>query len=156
MSTEVLRQCAPFKGLTSVGLEIFAKIAKPRILLTGKVLFAEGKPSESLYLVAEGRLGVRVKGPDGHDAPVASLGAGEHMGEMALLATGKQAVHLCTVVAEADSKVLEISAADFRTLLKDKPQACMKLLLALSAELGQKAVDAGEPLRFLMMQADRR
>lgn len=153
MSVEVLRQCPLFKDFTGVGLEILAKIAKGRIVLVGKPLFQEGKPSEFLYLLIEGRLSVQVKGADGRETPLASLGGGEHLGEMALLAAARKPVHLCTVVAEADSKIMEISAVDFQALMKDKPQACMKLLLSLSAEFGRKSVDAREPLRHLVARS---
>ena len=153
MSVDVLRQCVLFKDFTAVGLEIIAKIAKSRIVLAGKTIFQEGKPSESLYIVIEGRLSVLVKSADGRDAPLASLGAGEHLGEMALLASARKPLHLCSVVAEADSKLMEIGVADFQALMKDKPQACMKLLLSLSAEFGRKSVEAREPLRHLVARA---
>ncbi|MGC4113469.1 MAG: cyclic nucleotide-binding domain-containing protein [Myxococcales bacterium] len=153
MSVEMLRQCPLFKDFTAVGLEILAKISKPRILLAGKPLFLEGKPSESLYIVVEGRLAVMVKGPDGRESPVASLGAGEHLGEMALLAAAKKPLHLVSVLAEADSKIVEIPNADFQALMKEKPQACMKLLLSLSAEFGRKSVEAREPLRHIVTRA---
>jgi len=153
MSVEMLKQCPLFRDFTAVGLEILAKIAKPRILLAGKPLFQEGKPSESLYLVVEGRLSVLVKGQDGRDSPLASLGPGEHLGEMALLAAARKPLHLASVVAELDSKIVEIANADFQALMKEKPQACMKLLLSLSADLGRKSVEAREPLRHLVARA---
>lgn len=153
MSAELLRQCPLFKDFTAVGLEILAKIAKGRILLAGKPLFLEGKPSEALYIVVEGRLAVMVKGQDGRDSPMASLGAGEHLGEMALLAAAKRPVHLVSVLAESDSKIVEIANADFQNLMKEKPQACMKLLLSLSSEFGRKSVEARDPLKHLVARA---
>ena len=153
MSVEMLKQCALFKDFTAVGLEILAKIAKPKIVLAGKPVFQEGKPSESLFILVEGRLSVLIKGPDGRETPMASLGGGEHLGEMSLLAAARRPVHVCSVVAEANSKLLEISAVDFQTLMKDKPQACMKLLLSLSADFGRKAVDAREPLSHVVARS---
>lgn len=150
MASEILKRCELFRDFTPVGLDILSKIAKPRVLLAGKILFAEGTQADALYIIAEGRFRVVVKAVDGTDVPIASLGAGEHLGDLALLAPGKKTTHLCTVVAEADSKILEIAQADFQALTKEKPQACMKLLLALASEFGRKSVDAREPLKTVL------
>jgi CRP-like cAMP-binding protein len=153
MSVEILKRCLLLKDFTPVGLEILARIAKPKVILAGKALFVEGGASESLFIVAEGRFQVMLKNTEGKDIAVAAMGAGEHMGEMGLIAAGRQPLHLCSVVAEADSKVLEISSADFQSLMKEKPQACVKLLFALSAELGRKSAGARDPLRHILARA---
>jgi CRP-like cAMP-binding protein len=90
-----------------------------------------------------------MKSPDGRDVPVASLGPGEHLGQMSLLSE-KPLAHLCTATAELDSKVLEIPAADFRALAKEKPQACMKLTLAISQDYGQKVAASGDLLKYMV------
>ncbi|MBI5547216.1 MAG: cyclic nucleotide-binding domain-containing protein [Deltaproteobacteria bacterium] len=153
MSAEMLKRCVLFKDFTPVGLDILARIAKPRIVLAGKPLFIEGSASETLVIVVEGRFQVLVKGTDGRDTPLASLGPGEHLGDLSLLAAGRKATHLVTVVAEADSRVVELSQGDFLALSKEKPQACMKLVLALASEVGRKTADAREPLKLLLSRA---
>jgi CRP-like cAMP-binding protein len=94
-----------------------------------------------------------VKSSEGTLAPVASLGAGESLCEMALLSQGRPVLHLCSVVAEVDSKALEISSADLQGLMKDKPQACVKLLLACAAEVGRKAGDARDLLKHMLARS---
>lgn len=153
MSAELLKRFALFKDFTPVGLEILAKIAKPKILLAGKPLFLEGAPSEALYLLVEGRILVALKSSEGKDVPVASLGSGEALGEMALLSGGRAPAHLCSALAESDSKLLEIAHADLQALMKEKPQACMKLLLAAASEFGRKSQDAREPLKHVLARA---
>lgn len=153
MTGEFLKRCALFKDFTPVGLDILARIAKPRILLPGNTLFQEGQPAEALYVIVEGRLSIRTRTPEGQDVPMASLGAGEHLSELALLAAGRNLLHLCSAVAEADTKLFEISANDFQALMKEKPQACMKLLLAAAAEFGRKSAEAREPLKHLLSRA---
>ena len=153
MSAELLKRCALFRDFTPVGLELFAKISKPRIVLRGKPLFAEGTPSETLYLLVEGRVQVLVKTAEGTISTVASLGAGESLCEMALLSPAKPVAHMCSVVAEVDSKVLEGSSADLQALMKDKPQACVKLLLACAAEVGRKAGDARDLLKHMVARS---
>lgn len=152
MSVEVLKQSALFKDFTQVGLEILARIAKPRIVLAGKPLFIEGQPAQSLVVVGEGRFQIVVKDADGKDTPVASLGPGEHLSEMAILSHARPNVHLCTAVAEVDSKVVEIASSDFLKMMELKPQACIKLLLAAAQQFGQKVSDCREPLRRALLR----
>ncbi len=153
MSVEVLKQCALFKDFTQVGLEILARIAKPRIILAGKPLFIEGQPALSLVVVSEGRFQIVVKDPEGTEVALASLGPGEHLSEMAILSHTRPAVHLCTAVAEVDSKVVEIAGSDFAKMMELKPQACIKLLLAAAQQFGQKVADCREPLRRALLRA---
>jgi len=153
MSSELLKRCSLFRDFTPVGLDILAKIAKPKIVLHGKPLFVEGAPSETLYVAVEGRLQVMVKSSEGTQSVVASVGAGESMAEAALLAPTHGPTHLCSVVAEVDSKVLEISNADFQALMKEKPQACVKLLLACASEFARKSIEAREPLKHMLARA---
>lgn len=155
MSAELLKQSVLFKEFTPVGLQILSRIAHQRVVLAGKPLFSEGSESEALCIILEGRFQVQVKNAEGREVPVAVIGPGEHLGDMALLASEKPGVHLCSAVAEVDSKVLELGRADFKALMKEKPQACMKLLLALALEFGQKAADSGDALKHLVARAVR-
>ncbi len=148
MSAEILRRSPLFRTFTPVGVEIFSRIATPRIVLARAPLFQEGGPANALFLVAEGRFQILVKGADGQEMVLARLGVGEHMSEMSLLSSGS-AVHMCSALAEVDSRVLEITSADFVELIRVKPQACVKLLLAAAQSLGQKVAACRDPLRHL-------
>ena len=149
MSAEILKKSALFKEFTPVGVEIFSRIARPRIVLAGGPLFQEGSPADALYLVAEGRFQILVKGTDGQNVLLASLGVGEHLSEMSLLSSGSS-VHMCSALAEIDSRVLEIASADFLELIRIKPQACVKLLLAAAQLFGQKVAACQDPLRHFL------
>jgi CRP/FNR family cyclic AMP-dependent transcriptional regulator len=54
-------------------------------LCQGEVLFAQGNPGDSMYLVLEGRLGVRLRHADGSETDLHELGPDAIVGEMALL-----------------------------------------------------------------------
>lgn len=155
MSAELLKQSILFKDFTPVGLQILGRIARPRVVLSGKPLFSEGAEADALYVILEGRFQILVRNAEGRDVPVASLGPGEHLADMSLLSLEKPVAHLCTAVAELDGKVIEIGRADFKNLMKDKPQACMKLLLAISQEFGLKMADSRDALRHLVARAIR-
>ena len=150
MTAEILRQSALFRDFTPVGVAILARIAQPRIVLAGKPLFVEGEPAGSMYLIAEGRFQIQARGQDGKDVPLATLRPVEHLSELSLLASGKSPPHLCSAVAEIDSRALEIASKDFFELMGQKPQACIKLLLAVSQQLAEKFAACREPLRSLL------
>lgn len=153
MSAELLKTNPLFKDFTPVGLGILGRITRPRVLIAGNVLFAEGAPSEALYLVIEGRVQLSMKGADGRDVALGSLGAGEHLGQVSLLGDGAPCAHLCSAIAEYDSKILEIPAADFRALMQEKPQACMKLMLAVAHDFGRRVSGSGDILKHVLARA---
>ena len=85
------------------------------------------------------------------DAPTArgssaTVGPGEHLGELALLGQG---VRLVSAVAATPCEVLEITQRDFARLQPQKPQACLKLALAIAQDLAQRVAENRELLREL-------
>lgn len=150
VSPDRLKGSALFKDFTPTGIGILAAIATERVVLAGKPLFAEGGPSDACFIVVEGRLKVSVKGSDGGAVSVGSLGMGEHLGELSLLGSEER---LCTATAETDSKVVEIRGADFQELQKQKPQACLKLMMAIATEFGRKVSDNRDALKQVLARA---
>jgi CRP/FNR family transcriptional regulator, cyclic AMP receptor protein len=145
-----LKQFALFKDFTPTGLGILAGIATERVVLANQPLFAEGSPSAALYFVVEGRMKVTLKGNEGQSNYVSTLGRGEHLGELALLGSG---LRLCSVTAEMDSKVIEIKTDEFQELQKQKPQACLKLMMAIATEFGKKLQDNRDAIRQLAFRS---
>ena len=84
----------------------------------------EGDPGESIFVVLRGEAGVR-KG----DAEIASLGAGEHFGEMALV---DRTPRLASAVAESDCELLAINRNVFLELVKHSRRFAASLLSAVS------------------------
>jgi CRP/FNR family transcriptional regulator, cyclic AMP receptor protein len=134
-AVEVLQRCALFKDFTETGLKIFAAIAAEKAFPPGTPLFAENMVGESLFVVKSGT--VRIMQKDGaSQRELATLETGEHLGELALF--GKT-VRLVSAVAGTACEVLEITQRDFLQLAPQKPQACLKLALAIGADFAAKA-----------------
>lgn len=146
----VLKACPIFKGFTDTGIAIFASIAVPRAFPKGSQLFTEGKMGESLLIVGEGTVRLSAKSPTGEEISLGDVGAGEPLGELALVQKGER---LCSATAMTDVAALEIRHADFQKLLIQKPQACVKLLMGIVAFFGQKARDNRDMLRTLVGKA---
>jgi len=142
---EALQSCSLFKEFTETGLRIFATIAVERSVEAGVPLFAEGMAGESLFIVAAGKVRVTQKDARG-ERELAVLGPGEHLGALGLLA---RSTRLVSAVAAVPCEVLELAQRDFARLQPQKPQACLKLALAIAAEVAGRAAENREQLREL-------
>ncbi len=140
---EVLQKAPLFREFTETGLKIFATIALEKAIPAGTPLFVENMVGESLFIVKSGTVKITHKTAEG-EKELAIVGAGEHLGELALL--GKS-VRLVSAVAASQCEVLEITRRDFARLQPQKPQACLKLALAIAQDLAHKASDSRDVLR---------
>ncbi|BDG01574.1 cyclic nucleotide-binding domain-containing protein [Anaeromyxobacter oryzae] len=142
---EALQRSVLFKDFTETGLRIFAEIAQQKALPAGTPLFVENMVGESLFIVKAGTVRVTQRTAEG-ERELAVLGAGEHLGEVALLGKG---VRLVSAVAATPCEVLEIAHRDFFRKAAEKPAACLKLALAIAADLAAKVAENRELLRGL-------
>ena len=92
------------------------------ILDSGDVLFNQGEPGNSMYIVASGRLQIMRTKADGSIQVLGEVRAGEMIGEFALLTTETRN---STVYATRDSVVAELSEPMFAKLVDDYPQVMM-------------------------------
>lgn len=139
------------KDFPTSGLDLLAGIARRKFLRAGQILFAEGKPSEAIHLIVEGRVLLTMRADDGRLAKLGALGEGEALGQSALL--DGAAHHLCTATAEGEALFIEIAAADFERLSKEKPRLGVTLRQFLSADLERKLLNAGPALRPILIRA---
>jgi NTE family protein len=111
--------------------ELFREISLP----SGAVLFQEGDVGAALYVIVSGELEVVASG-----RPVARLGPGELVGEMALL-TG--APRSATVVVTRDVHLLVLEVAAYRRLLEIHPRLYEQMAAILSRRLAVTSRGAG-------------
>jgi CRP-like cAMP-binding protein len=142
-----LKACPLFKDFTDVGIQIFAAIGVPRAFPKGSALFQENRPGESLFIISDGKVRLSARNPAGEDVALGDVGAGESLGELALLQKGER---LCTATAVTDVTAVEIRHADFQKLTAQKPQACMKLLMGIVTHFAQKVRDNREAMKSLV------
>jgi len=142
---EALQRSLLFKDFTETGLKIFAEVAQAKAVPAGSPLFVENMVGESLFIVVSGTVKLTQKGADG-EKELATVGPGEHLGELALL--GKS-VRLVSAVAATQCEVLEIDHRDFFKKATEKPAACLKLALAIASGLAAKVAENRELVRAL-------
>jgi CRP/FNR family transcriptional regulator, cyclic AMP receptor protein len=142
-----LKACPLFKDFTDVGLQIFAAIGVPRAFPKGSALFLENRPGESLFILGDGTVRLSARSPAGEEVVLGDVGAGEPLGELALLQKGDR---LCTATALTDVTAVEIRHMDFLKLTAQKPQACMKLLMGIVTHFGHKVRENREAMKSLV------
>ena len=142
---EALQGSSLLRDFSDTGLQIIAAISTQKTIPAGTPLFAENMVGESLFIVKSGT--VRITRREGsEERELGTVGPGEHLGALGLLA---KSVRLVSAVAATSCEVVEITQRDFVRLQPQKPQACLKLALAIAADLAQKMADSRDALRAL-------
>ena len=144
---DALRSCTLLKGFTDTGLQILAGIATERTFPRGAPLFVENMVAESLFIIGQGKVSILVKGNTGEEIPVGELGPGDSLGELALLQQGQR---MCSAVAATLVSAVEVRSSDFQRLLGQKPQACLKLLMAIVGQFSTRLAENRDTLRTLL------
>lgn len=132
-----------FKGLPEEWVRQIVAGARRRRFARREVLFHEGDPAASVHLIARGRVAVRVTTPLGDVATLDLLGAGDVVGEMALLSPG--AARSATALALEPTETLTIDAGRFAALRQEQPALAEVLIQLLSArvrQLNERLVEA--------------
>lgn len=131
---QALSRCRLFKEFTDTGLQILASIAIPREFPADAPIFVENMQADALYVIDRGSVSIRARGKSGSERELLVLEAGDSFGELALTI---QTARMATAVAATDVRVYEIRKHDFQQLQRQKPQACLKLLLSISEAFAQ-------------------
>ena len=97
-------------------------------LASGQVLFTEGDPPSSMYVVKSGTLRIRSGGVIYED-----VGAGGIVGEMALVE--RYPARSATVYALADCELVAVDEARFSELVAEAPRFALNVMQILSRRL---------------------
>jgi CRP/FNR family cyclic AMP-dependent transcriptional regulator len=124
---ELIKRVPLFSGCSKRELEEIGAIADELTIAEGKELTHEGAAGQEFLVLIDGSADVRRKG-----RKINTLGAGDFLGEIALI-TG--APRTATVTTTAPSRMLVVTARDFRTLLRHMPSLQIKVLEAVALRL---------------------
>lgn len=133
--SETVRQLgdsALFANLDQESLELLADQMQAVSLNSGETLLEEGDEGDSVFVVVTGRLRAFVTGASGHEIAVGEIGAGEVVGEMALLSAAPRSA---TIRAVRDSQLLELPSAGFSAHVLDHPETLIAVTRLLVERL---------------------
>lgn len=137
-------------GLSDTDRRELLAAARGRKFARREVIFHEGDPGESIHLVADGHVGIRISTPRGDLAIVRIIGPGGFFGELALLSEGPRSA---TAIALGPTRTVSITRDQFADLRRRAPAANDVLVAALAAEVRRLA---GAHVEALYLPADKR
>jgi uncharacterized membrane protein len=126
---ELLADVELFAHMNDEDRERLAQFIGGRELSAGTLLFQAGQPGEAMYVVKCGEIELYIKDNAGQKIALATVGAGQVFGEMALLDHGPRTA---TARALEDSELLELDRDSLLLLFKTTPTAALSLLAAVS------------------------
>jgi CRP/FNR family transcriptional regulator, cyclic AMP receptor protein len=120
-STDELKHVPLFSDLNQRQLRRLRRSFKERSYRPGTAIVREGEMSGvDFFVILEGEASVTVDGRE-----VGLLGAGDHFGELALIA---ERVRLSTVTASTPMRCLVMASWNFRKFVNSNPDVSWKLL----------------------------
>ncbi len=144
---EALERIQLFSGLAPADLVRLAEGLRTRRFRRGEVLFHQGDPGDSLFIVSTGAVKIVLPSEEGDEAILTSIRPGSFFGELALL---DDAPRSATAVAMEPTETLVLRREAFRALIDTSPAARDALLAALAGELRRLTAHV-EELHFLDM-----
>jgi diguanylate cyclase (GGDEF)-like protein len=127
---ETLRTAPLFQGVSAQALVQKLSESTLRVLSSGEILLAPNQPSNVIYIILSGRL--RIQQEESSIESVALLGAGESVGEMAIIGDVNIPAY---VIAATDCKLLVIDNATLWELIDSSHQAAHNVLSVLSMRI---------------------
>lgn len=129
-----LSQVGLFSAMSRRDLQRIARASDELAIDEGRVLMEQGARGRECFVLLEGTATVRR-----NDRKVATLGPGDHFGELALLDGGPRTA---TVVADTPLRVLVLGQREFAGVLDEVPGLAQKVMASLAQiirSLDQKA-----------------
>jgi CRP/FNR family transcriptional regulator, cyclic AMP receptor protein len=128
----LLERVPAFSALPPDDLARVAEVTVPRTFGAGEVVFREGDPSNTCYVVRSGHARAVREHPDGRSITLANFGPGDIFGELAMFDDESRSA---TVETLEPTEVIAILGGDMRRLLRQHSDIAVKLLAALGRRL---------------------
>ena len=127
-----LKRIPLFADMSEYDLHQIDQITTERRYDKGEVIIEENTAAERFFTIFRGKIEITKKFEDGEQFVLGVHSDGEFFGEMAILDEGPRSA---TARALEPTTVLEISRADFETLLYTAPVLAFTIMRALSSRL---------------------
>ncbi|HEY3310678.1 MAG TPA: Crp/Fnr family transcriptional regulator [Anaerolineales bacterium] len=123
-----------FKHLTADAIGKINGLFHDRDVATDERVYFEGDDADNLYLVAMGKVKLMRNTGTGREVLLNILHSGEDFGTVGVFSGHK---YTETAIAQTDCCILQISSADFESILADYPEVTRKVLGVVSLRLAE-------------------
>jgi CRP-like cAMP-binding protein len=93
-----------------------------------QIVFSQGDPADAIFYLARGKVELKVLSPQGKEAILATLGAGDFFGECCLIGQRSRTATAATIT---DCSVMRIEKSAMLAMLRDEPDFATLFLLHL-------------------------
>ena len=121
-----------FSALDEVTAERLVSSMTPQRLARGEVVFREGDPGDSLYVIVSGKVKLARASGDGRESLMSVLGPGEMFGELSLFDPGPR---LSTAYVVSSSELISLGNESLRSFLQTHPEVAMQMLAGMAHRL---------------------
>ncbi len=133
MHEDTLARVELFSSLNKKELHTLAESCQERRYSAGTRIISQGETGVGLYVITGGKVRItRANNPDRAEDELGTAGAGDVLGEMALL---DDLPRSASVTALEDVTALLLPVWEFRTTLRNHPEIALELLAVLSRRL---------------------
>jgi CRP/FNR family cyclic AMP-dependent transcriptional regulator len=129
---EALRKAGLFQGVDANDVEALSSEFEVMEVARGQILFHEGEPGDSLYIVISGKVKLGRRASDGRENLVAVMGPSDQFGELSLFDPGPRTA---TAVVVTDGRVARLPKAALQKWVEERPQIAMQLLRVVARRL---------------------
>jgi CRP-like cAMP-binding protein len=129
---DVLARSGMFQGVDTDAAEFLVKELEMVDVRRGDILFNEGEPGDSLYIVLTGKIKLGRRAADGRQNLIALMGPSDMVGELSLFDPGPRTA---TATAVIDTRLARLRKPALRTWLTDRPAIAEQLLRVLARRL---------------------
>lgn len=128
----LLKQISIFRHLKELDRQRLAAVSRERGYARGEVIFHEGHPSDSVWVVMEGRVHLLHYQPEGRSQATCVMTPGETFCCLPALDRG---TYPATGIAATPTRLLQIPLQTFHELLRSRPSLLQETLCVFGARL---------------------
>jgi CRP/FNR family cyclic AMP-dependent transcriptional regulator len=138
-----------FSRLSEASLLLLARSGRFEHLAKGQILFFQSDPSESAYIVRNGKISIVLINSDGREMVINEMQTGDMFGELGILTKKPRST---SAVARSNSELFVVPRHVFLRMVEDEPSLA-RLILEMTANRLQMSGKRESALAFLDAQA---
>ncbi len=136
-------------GFNSLYMRLAGQLPVRRVR-AGETLFREGDPGDSMVVVVTGRFRLEVEGRPGRSTPLAEIGPGDVVGEMACL---DPAPRSASVIAIPDSEVCVVDRGTLSALREGDPGTYVAVIRAVISQVADRVRQTDQRVEALSRES---
>jgi len=140
---EILQKSVLFENLLPEEFEYLGDISQMKEYKPGDIIFYEGEPGNSLYVITEGEVEILRKDSEGKLKPIAILKAGDFFGEMSLI---DKEMRSATARAKTDVKALLLTSENLHSFAKIYRNGFTMVVINIARVMSKRLREANNKL----------